>query len=65
MTEGTLTLDLVDRMKNELVWSGSAVRTLNAKILDQPRPAIDQAVNLIFAKLPVGAVPAAASPPAK
>jgi len=65
VTEGTLTVDLVDRMKNELVWSGSAVRTLNAKILDQPRPAIDQAVNLIFAKLPVGAVPAAASPPAK
>ena len=67
VTEGTLTVDLVDRLKNELVWSGSAVRTLNAKILDQPRPAIDQAVNLIFAKWPAGG-PAAggtASSPAK
>jgi hypothetical protein len=60
VTEGTLTVDLVDRAKNELVWSGSAVRTLNAKILDQPRQAIDQAVNLIFAKFPgPGPVPAA------
>jgi len=63
VTEGTLTVDLVDRVKNELVWSGSAVRTLNAKILDQPRPAIDQAVNLIFAKFPVGGAPAAVAAP--
>jgi hypothetical protein len=55
ITEGTLTVDLVDRVKNELVWSGSAVRTLDAKVLDQPRKAIDQAINLIFAKFPAGA----------
>jgi hypothetical protein len=60
VTEGTLTIDLVDRAKNELVWSGSASRTLDSKVLDQPRPAIDQAVNLIFAKYP--AAPAATSP---
>ena len=52
VTEGTLTIDVVDRAKNELMWSGSASRTLDAKVLDQPKPAIDQAVNLIFAKFP-------------
>jgi len=61
ITEGTLTIDLVDRVKNELVWSGSAVRTLDAKVLDQPSKAIDQAVNLIFAKFPAG-VPAGVAP---
>lgn len=55
VTEGTLTLDLVDRAKNELVWTGSAVRTLDTKVLDQPQKAIDQAVNLIFAKYPAAA----------
>ena len=62
VTEGTLTLDLVDRTKNELVWTGSAVRTLDSKVLDQPQKAIDQAVNLIFAKYPA---PAAALPAAQ
>ena len=55
VTEGTLTIDLVDRVKNELVWTGYALRRLDAKVLDQPRQAIDQAVNLIFAKYPGGA----------
>jgi hypothetical protein len=58
VTEGTLTIDVVDRAKNELMWSGSASRTLDAKVLDQPKPAIDQAVNLIFAKFPATPPPA-------
>jgi hypothetical protein len=61
VTEGTLTIDLVDRAKNELVWTGSAVRTLNAKVMDQPQPAIEQAVNLIFKKFPVTASPVAST----
>ena len=60
ITEGTLTLDLVDRAKNELIWSGSAVRTLDSKALDQPQKTIDQAVNLIFAKYPAPAATASA-----
>ena len=52
VTEGTLTVDLVDRARNELVWSGSASRTLDSKVLEQPRQAIEQAVNLIFAQYP-------------
>jgi len=61
VTEGTLTVDLVDRSKNALVWSGSASRTLDSKVLDQPRKAIDQAVKLIFDKYP--ATPAGATAP--
>jgi hypothetical protein len=52
VTEGTLTVDVVDRSRNELVWSGSAVGQLTKQVLDNPDPAIDQAVTLIFAKYP-------------
>jgi hypothetical protein len=52
VTEGTLTIDLVDRARNQLMWTGSATRVLDAKVLDQPQPAIDQAVTLIFKRFP-------------
>ena len=51
-TEGTLTIDIVDRSKNELVWAGSAVAEVTRKTLDDPRAAIDRTVPLIFAKFP-------------
>ncbi|MEP7313776.1 MAG: DUF4136 domain-containing protein [Pseudomonadota bacterium] len=51
-TEGTLTIDVVDRARNELVWAGSAVGRLTDKILADPQPAIDATVPLIFAKYP-------------
>lgn len=51
-TEGTLTIDVVDRAKNELVWAGSAVAEVTSKTLDDPRGAIDRTVPLIFAKYP-------------
>ena len=51
-TEGTLTIDVVDRARNELLWSGSAVGKLTEKILADPQPAIDATVPLIFAKFP-------------
>ncbi len=51
-TEGTLTIDIVDRARNELQWSGSAVGRLSEKILADPQPAIDATVPLIFAKFP-------------
>ena len=52
VTEGTLTVDLVDRARNALMWSGSASRTLDSKVMSQPKQAIDQAVKLIFDKYP-------------
>lgn len=51
-TEGTLTIDVVDRAKNELVWAGSALAQVTSKSLDDPRGTIDSTVPLIFAKYP-------------
>jgi len=64
VTEGMLTIDVVDRARNAMVWTGSASRTLDSKVLDQPRQAIDQAVKLIFDKFPVTSVNGAAPPAA-
>jgi Domain of unknown function (DUF4136) len=51
-TEGSLTVDVVDRRRNELIWSGTAVGRLSKKAMNQPQPAIEQAVDLIFDKYP-------------
>jgi len=51
-TEGSLTIDLVDRERNELVWSGTAVGRLTKQAQDKPQPAIEEAVDLIFNKYP-------------
>lgn len=56
-TEGTLTIDVVDRAKNEIVWSGTAVGTVTGKMLDEPRAAIDSIVPKIFAKFPARGAP--------
>jgi Domain of unknown function (DUF4136) len=52
VTEGTLTIDVVNRSIMQLAWTGSATSILNSKTLDQPQPAIDRAVMLIFATFP-------------
>lgn len=52
VTEGSLTVDVVDRVRNELVWSGTAVGRLTKQAMDQPQPSIEQAVSLIFDKYP-------------
>lgn len=51
-TEGSLTIDVVDREKNELIWSGTAVGRLTEEVRNNPQPAIDEAVDLIFAQYP-------------
>ncbi len=40
VTEGSLMIDLIDRARNEVVWSGTAVGQLTKKVLDNPDPAI-------------------------
>ena len=50
---GWLRRDLIDRVKNEAVWSGTAVGELTKKVLDNPGPHIDQAVADIFARFPI------------
>jgi hypothetical protein len=53
VTEGSLMIDLIDRVRNEAVWSGTAVGELTRKVLDNPGPHIDQAVSDIFARYPI------------
>jgi hypothetical protein len=51
-TEGTLTVDVVDRARNELIWSGTAVGRLTKTAMNQPQASINEAVDLIFDKYP-------------
>jgi hypothetical protein len=52
VTDGSLTVDVVDRARNEAVWSGTAVGRLTRKVLDNPGTAIDRSVADIFAHYP-------------
>lgn len=53
VTDGSLTVDLVDRSRNEAVWSGTAIGRLSKKSMDNPGKTIDEAVSDIFAHYPV------------
>jgi uncharacterized protein DUF4136 len=53
VTEGSLVIDLVDRVRNEVVWSGTAVGQITKKSLDHPDETVDRAVTEIFAHYPV------------
>ena len=55
VTEGSLMVDLIDRVRNEAVWSGTAVGELTRKVLDNPGQHIDQAVADIFSRYPIKA----------
>jgi len=52
VTEGSLTIDVVDESHKELIWSGTAKGPITSKTENNPQPAIDQAVTAIFAKYP-------------
>jgi hypothetical protein len=57
-----LTIDVVDQQKSALVWSGTAQGRLTKKALNDPQPAIDDAVSAIFAKYPKQPLVASAAP---
>ena len=61
--EGTLSIDLVDAAKQQLVWQGVAQGRINKQAAEQPGPAIDKVVADIFARYPSPATPA--TPPAQ
>jgi len=63
VTEGTLTIDVVDQQHRELIWSGTAKGRVTARAENDPQPAIEQAVAAIFAKYPKH--PLVAGAPAK
>jgi hypothetical protein len=52
ITEGTLSVDLVEKQSNTLVWTGSAEGKVTSEDRDNPQAAINQAVQQIFAKYP-------------
>ncbi len=51
-TEGTLTVDLVDSKKKQLVWRGSASDTLSSDGKPASQTQIQQAVTALFATYP-------------
>lgn len=60
---GTLSIDLVDASKRQLVWQGVAEGRIDKSALENPALAIDKVVAEIFAKYPVpGSVTAALQP---
>lgn len=61
VTDGSLTIDLVDPTHRELVWRGVAEGRLTKKALEQPQPAINAAVDAIFNKYPKQPLAAVAS----
>jgi hypothetical protein len=50
--EGTLSIDLVDSKKQQLVWQGVAQGRINKETAQNPGPAVDKVVADIFAKFP-------------
>jgi len=55
VTEGSLIIDLVDRVRNEVVWSGMAVGQVTKSSLEHPDETLDRSVAEIFARYPVKA----------
>jgi hypothetical protein len=51
-TEGTLTVDMVDNAKRQLVWEANLVGRITKKVRENLEPTINQAVMEIFAQYP-------------
>jgi hypothetical protein len=54
-SEGTLSVDVVDRARNSLVWEGVATKRLTQRTLNELGPALDDAVHQMFQRFPVPA----------
>lgn len=52
-TEGRLSVDMVDRRLNMLVWEGVASQRLTQRTLNELGPALDDAIHEMFARFPV------------
>lgn len=55
VTTVSLSIDLIGRADNSVVWSGTAFSDLTRKMLDHPAQSIDQATHQIFLHFPVTA----------
>ncbi|MGH8302376.1 MAG: DUF4136 domain-containing protein [Steroidobacteraceae bacterium] len=53
VTTVSLSIDLIDRSDNSVVWSGTALSDLSRRMLDHPAQSIDEATHQIFAHFPI------------
>ena len=51
-TEGTLTVDMVNRRTNQMVWEGTAVARVTSSVREAPNETVRNAVASIFAQYP-------------
>lgn len=54
VTEGRLTIDLLDVQQRQLVWRGQAQRRVTQQMMDNPQPALSAVVNDVFRRFPGG-----------
>lgn len=52
VTTVSLSIDLIDRANNSVVWSGTAFSDLTREMLDHPAQSIDESTHLIFVHFP-------------
>lgn len=57
--EGTLTIDVVDAARKQLIWEGTATKAVSSKDTQNVPAAIDGAVAAAFAKFPIPGPPPA------
>jgi hypothetical protein len=50
--EGTLSIDLVDAKRNQLVWQGVAEGEVKDESMKKPGPALDKVVTQVFSNFP-------------
>ncbi|WP_412558601.1 DUF4136 domain-containing protein [Thalassospira sp. MIT1370] len=62
-TEGTLTVDMVNRRTNQMVWEGTAVARVTSSVREAPNETVRNAVASIFAQYPYVAGSGVAVPP--
>ena len=55
VSEGRLSVDVIDRRQNMLVWEGVASKRLTQRTMNDLGPALDEAVHLMFRRFPVRA----------
>lgn len=53
VTTVSLSIDLINRANNSVVWSGTAFSDLTRRMLDHPAQSIDESTHLIFAQFPL------------
>jgi hypothetical protein len=53
VTTVSLSIDLINRADNSVVWSGTAFSDLTRRMLDHPAESIDESTRLIFAHYPL------------